>query len=95
MVRRGPCSRPSPLVDNGACDRGEILAGGDELRRVERWRLCRQLKVSDFALTRRRFAEYIAASDFGVVPFNRGDGIDQDHVALVQRLSMRVGSRFA
>jgi hypothetical protein len=91
-VRQAGCriARPETgAVNDGAGGDVDILAavaglGGGEARGLRRF-----LQVPDVALAPGRFAEDVGARDIGEIAIDRRAGIDQDHVAVLERL--RIG----
>ena len=61
------------------------LTGRADLRRLERRGLRLFLQIPHLTLASAWFAEYIAAGDVGVIPFDGGACIDQNHVPLLER----------
>ena len=57
------------------------------------------LQIPDVALALARFAEHVGARDVGEIAVDRRAGVDQDHVAVLQRLrvghAVRIGRRLA
>ena len=57
------------------------------------------LQIPDVALALGRLAEHVGARDVGEIAVDRRAGVDQDHVAVLQRLrighAMRIGGRLA
>src|SRR5438309_2648204 len=80
-------------VDHAAGGDVDILAaiagfGGREPRGLRRL-----LQIPDLALTPGRFTEDVGARDIGEIAVDRRAGVDQDHVAVPERLRIRHAMR--